>query len=89
MRTTGSREAGLGVVLALQAVIMFVLAPLAAMQLLSPLILDIFRMALAAAAVMLLARNRLVSAAITASFVVSVLMSVSFHRPSCRSASVR
>lgn len=50
MRSTGSREAGLGVVLALQAVIMFVLAPLAAMQLLSPLILDIFRMALAAAA---------------------------------------
>jgi hypothetical protein len=72
----------LGVVLAFQVVIMFVLAPLAAMQILSPLILDIFRMALAAAAVMLLARNRLVSAAITATFVISVLASLSFQSSS-------
>jgi hypothetical protein len=79
MRTNGSREVGLGVVLALQVVIMFVLAPLAAMQILSPLILDTFRMALAAAAVMLLARHRLVSAAITITFLVSVVLSISFQ----------
>lgn len=36
-------------------------------------------MALAAAAVMLLARNRLVSAAIAATFLVSVLLSLSFQ----------
>jgi Ion channel len=69
----------LGVVLALQVVIMFVLAPLAAMQILSPLILGTFRMALAAAAVMLLARHRLVSAAITITFLVSVVLSISFQ----------
>ena len=85
MRTNGSREVGLGVVLALQVVIMFVLAPLAAMQILSPLILDTFRMALAAAAVMLLARHRLVSAAITITFFVSVVLSISFQSSSTAS----
>lgn len=79
MQTGGSREFGLGVVLVLQALIMFVLAPLAAMQMLSPLVLDIFRMALAAAAVMLLARHRLVAAAITVTFLVSVLLSISLR----------
>jgi hypothetical protein len=79
MGSGGSREVGLGVVLALQVVIMFALAPLAAMQILSPLVLDVFRMTLAAAAVMLLARHRLVSAAITVTFLVSVVLSISFQ----------
>jgi hypothetical protein len=82
MHTGGSREVGLGVVLALQALIMFILVPLAAMHVFSPLLLDISRMALAAAAVMLLARSRLVSAAITATFMVSVVLSLSFQSSS-------
>ena len=79
MGGSASREVGLGVVLALQVVMMFALAPLAAMQILSPLVLDVFRMTLAAAAVMLLARHRLVSAAITVTFLVSVVLSISFQ----------
>jgi len=47
------RESGLSLVLALQVVLMFVLAPLASTGALPPLVVDICRLAVAAAAVML------------------------------------
>ena len=47
------RESGLSVVLVLQVTLMFVLAPLASTGALPPLVVDICRLAVAAAAVML------------------------------------
>jgi hypothetical protein len=66
------RESGLSVVLAFQVVMMFVLAPLASTGVLPSLVVDICRMALAAAAVILLSYSRWVSVAITATLVVSI-----------------
>jgi voltage-gated potassium channel Kch len=74
-RSESTGEVGLSVVLGLQVVIMFVLAPLAAMRVLPQLTLDTARMALAAAAVLLLARSRYVSMAIIVTFIASVLLS--------------
>jgi hypothetical protein len=71
------RESGLSVVLAFQVILMFVLAPLASIGTLPALTVDICRLALAAAAVMLLAHNRWVSLAITVTFVVSVALTIS------------
>lgn len=68
------RDSGLSVVLALQVVLMFVLAPLAATGALPPLVADICRLALAAAAVILLAHNRWVSITIAVTFVVSLAL---------------
>ena len=73
------RESGLSVVLAFQVVMMFVLAPLAATGALPPLVVDVCRMALAAAAVILLAHNRWVSIAITLTLVVSIALTVSLR----------
>ena len=70
------RESGLSFVLALQVVLMFVLAPLASTGTLPPLVADICRLALAAAAVMLLSRNRWVSIAITLTLVVSIALTI-------------
>jgi hypothetical protein len=70
------REGGLSLVLALQVALMFVLAPLASTGTLSPLVVDICRLALAAAAVLLLAQNRWVSIAITVTFAASIAMTV-------------
>jgi hypothetical protein len=58
---------------------MFVLAPLASTGVLPPLIVDICRLALAAAAVMLLAHSRWVSIAITVTFVVSLALTLSLR----------
>jgi len=73
------RESGLSVVLAFQVVMMFVLAPLASAGTLPPLVVDICRLALAAAAVILLARNRWVSIAITVTLVASVALTISLR----------
>ena len=69
------RESGLSVVLALRVALMFVLAPLASTGALPPLVVDICRLAVAAAAVMLVARHRWVSIAIMATLVVSRFVS--------------
>jgi hypothetical protein len=58
---------------------MFVLAPLASTGVLPPLIVDICRLALAAAAVMLLAHSRWVSIAIAVTFVVSLALTLSLR----------
>jgi Ion channel len=58
---------------------MFVLAPLASSGALPPLIVDICRLALAAAAVILLAHSRWVSIAITVTLVVSVALTLSLR----------
>jgi hypothetical protein len=73
------RESGLSVVLAFQVLMMFVLGPLAATGVLPPLVVDICRLALAAAAVILLAHNRWVSIAITVTLAVSVALTISLH----------
>ena len=73
------RESGLSVVLAFQVVMMFVLAPLASTGVLPSLVVDICRMALAAAAVILLSYSRWVSVAITATLVVSIALTVSLR----------
>lgn len=75
-RTDRPREGGLSIVLALQVTLLFVLAPLASSGLLPALVVDTCRLALAAAAVMLLARNWLVSVIIAAALIASVLLSV-------------
>lgn len=69
------REAGLSVVLAIQASIMFVVSPLAASGVLFPGALDAFRFALATAAVLTLTRDRFAAALIIATFVVSLSLS--------------
>jgi hypothetical protein len=73
------RESGLSVVLAFQGTMMFVLAPLASTGVLPPLAVDVCRLALAAAAVILLAHNRWVSIAITLTFVVSLALTLSLR----------
>ena len=70
------REGGLSVVLAFQVTLMFVLAPLASTGTLPPLVVDICRLALAAAAVMLLSRSRWAAVAITTTFIVSVVLTL-------------
>jgi Ion channel len=70
------REGGLSVVLVFQVALIFVLAPLASSRLLSPVIVDICRLALAAAAVLLLSRSRWVSIAIVTTLLVSVALTV-------------
>jgi Ion channel len=69
----------LSVVLAFQVIMMFVLAPLASTGVLPPLIVDICRLALAAAAVILLAHSRWVSIAITVTFAVSLALTLSLR----------
>ena len=73
------QDAGLSVVLALQASIMFVVGPLAATGHLSPAAMDGFRFGLAAAAVLMLTRSRATAAVIMASFVGSLLLSLSLR----------
>jgi hypothetical protein len=73
------RESGLSVVLAFQVIMMFVLAPLASTGVLPPLVVDICRLALAAAAVILLAHSRWVSIAITVTFIVSLALTISLR----------
>jgi hypothetical protein len=80
------REGGLSVVLAFQVTLMFVLAPLAATGVLPSLIVDICRLALAAAAVLLLSRGIWVSITITATFIVSVALTLALRSDSAAMA---
>jgi Ion channel len=73
------REGGLSVVLGLQVAMMFVLAPLASTGALPPLTVDICRLTLAAAAVLLLARSRWVSIAIAVTVIVSIALTISLR----------
>ena len=79
IRRVRSRDIGLSVVLALQVAIMFVVAPLAATGKLPLLLVETFRLGLAAAAVVLLTRNRMASTLIVATFVVSLLLSAAMR----------
>ena len=76
LRTDGSRERGLSLVLALEMGIMFVMAPLAATGVVAPVLLDLLRLGLASAVVVLLTRNRLAALAIGATFLTSLVLSV-------------
>jgi Ion channel len=73
------RESGLSVVLALQVALMFVLAPLASTGALPPLVVDVCRLAVAAAAVLLVARHRWVSIAIMVTLVVSLALTITLR----------
>jgi hypothetical protein len=74
------REAGLSVVLAIQASIMFVVSPLAATGVIFPGALDVFRFALATTAVLMLTRDRFAAALIVATFLVSLSLSFVMQR---------
>ena len=76
IRTDRSREAGLSLILVLEISIMFVMAPLAATGIVAPVVLDLLRLGLAAAAVILLTRNWSASLAIGATFLASLILSV-------------
>jgi hypothetical protein len=65
------REAGLSVILVLQATIIFVVAPLSATGWLAPQIGETFRFGLAAAAVLTIIRSRLIILLVVGSFALS------------------
>ena len=67
------REMGLTVILVLLATIMFVVSPLAGASRLSAEAIEALRFALAATAILIVSRNRLITAAVAATFVVSLL----------------
>jgi hypothetical protein len=67
------REVGLSVILGLLATIMFVVSPLAGASRLSAEAIEALRFALAATAILIVSRNRLITAAVAATFVVSLL----------------
>ena len=69
-------EIGLSIVLAIQIAIMFAAAPLAATGLLPPLVVDLFRIGLAGAAVLLVARSRELSLTVAVTFVLSLAVTV-------------
>ena len=70
------RDIGLSVVLAIQASIMFVVAPMAATGLVVPGATDALRFSLAAVAVLLLTRSRWAFAAIAATLALSFILSL-------------
>ena len=74
IRTARSREVGLSVELMIQVGIMFVMSPLAATGEAPVLWVEILRIGLAAAAVILLTRSHVASLAIVATFAVSLLL---------------
>ena len=76
IRTARLRDVGLSVVLLIQVSIMFVISPLAATGKLPLLLVEIFRVGLAAVATILLTRNRVASALIVATFAASLALSV-------------
>ncbi|MGC1302226.1 MAG: ion channel [Caulobacteraceae bacterium] len=74
-----SGEIGLSIVLTLQILIMFVIAPLAATGYLPGVVVDMFRIGLAAAAVLLLTPGRYSAIAVGAIFLVSLALSLGFR----------
>ncbi len=67
------REAGLSVILGLQATIMFVVSPLAGSNALSAEVIELLRFGLAATAILVVNRNRAIGVAVGLTFVVSLL----------------
>ncbi len=74
-------EIGLSVALGLQIAVMFVAAPLAATGVLQPVVIDVLRMGLAAAAVLLVSRSPRLSLLVGSAFLLSLLLSVTARRP--------
>jgi hypothetical protein len=66
------REVGLSVILVLLASIMFVVGPLAGVGWLNTEAIEALRFALAATAILIVSRNRLITTAVAATFVVSL-----------------
>jgi hypothetical protein len=73
------RDGGLSVVLAFQVVLMFILTPLASIAVLPWVVVDVCRLALAAAAMLLLSHSRWVAMTIAATFAVSLLLTLGFR----------
>ena len=70
------REVGLSVILGLLATIMFVVSPLAGASRLSGEAIEALRFAVAATAILIVSRNRLITAAVAATFFVSLLLTL-------------
>ncbi len=70
------REAGLSVILVLLAILIFVVSPLAGVGRLGAEPIEILRFALAATAILIVSRSRLIAAAVAATFVISLLNAV-------------
>lgn len=66
------RETGLSVILALQAIIIFVVSPLASVGWLPAGVIEVLRFGLAATAILIVNRNRWISACVAVTFVVSL-----------------
>jgi hypothetical protein len=73
------REVGLSVILALLATIMFVVSPLAGVRRLSAEAIEALRFAMAAIAILIISRNRLVAAAVAATFAVSLALTLALR----------
>ena len=81
------RDIGLSVVLAIQASIMFVVAPMAATGLVAPGVIDAFRFGLAAVALLLLTRSRWAFATIAATLALSLILSLALRSGPAETAS--
>jgi len=73
------REAGLSVILALLATIIFVVSPLAGVGWFSAEAIEALRFAMAAIAILIVSRNRLVAAAVAATFAVSLVLTLALR----------
>jgi len=73
------REAGLSVILVLLATIIFVVSPLAGVGWLSAEAIEALRFAMAAIAILIVSRNRLIAAAVAATFVVSLALTLALR----------
>jgi hypothetical protein len=70
------REVGLSVILGLQVTIMFVLSPLASAGLFRAEAIEVFRFGLAATAILVINRNRVVDICVASTFIVSLLCTI-------------
>jgi hypothetical protein len=70
------REAGLSVILVLLATTMFVVSPLAGVGRLSAEAIEALRFAMAAIAILIISRSRLIAAAVAATFAVSLALTL-------------
>jgi len=69
-------------VLTIQGLIIFAVGPLAATGVLAPIVVDVFRVGLAAAAVVLLTRSRIASLLIMATFLLSAILTFAIRMDS-------
>jgi len=73
------QEAGLSALLAIQVAIMFVLAPFSATGGLQPVVIELARFALAAVAVLTVARSRPIIVLLAVTFLASLILSIRFN----------